>query len=76
VTLADLRLSVSTGRVVDFRVKPYLRDEPEANTAPLIYPGHLADGAISWSKPIRKPNTLALAPSTEEPLVSPRSTPR
>jgi adenine-specific DNA-methyltransferase len=70
-TLAGLGLSVSTGRVVDFRAKPYLRDEPEANTAPLIYPGHFADGAIAWPKAIRKPNALALAPSTEDLLVPP-----
>jgi adenine-specific DNA-methyltransferase len=70
-TLADLGLSVSTGRVVDFRAKPYLRGEPGPETAPLIYPGHFADGGIAWPKPIRKPNALALAPSTEELLVPP-----
>jgi adenine-specific DNA-methyltransferase len=69
--LTDLGLTVSTGRVVDFRAKPYLRDEPEVGTAPLIYPGHFADGAISWPKAIRKPNALALAPYTEDLLVPP-----
>ena len=37
-TLKDLGLTVSTGRVVDFRAKEYLRLMPEKNTVPLIYP--------------------------------------
>ena len=41
-TLADLGIKVSTGPVVDFRLKEHLRDMPEAGTVPLIYPGHLS----------------------------------
>ncbi|MBE9034379.1 transposase [aff. Roholtiella sp. LEGE 12411] len=37
-TLKDLGLTVSTGRVVDFRAKEYLCLMPEENTVPLIYP--------------------------------------
>jgi adenine-specific DNA-methyltransferase len=70
-SLSDLGVTVSTGRVVDFRAKPYLRDEPGADTAPLIYPGHFTNGAVVWPKPIRKPNALALAPYTRDLLVPP-----
>ena len=39
-SLPDLGLSVSTGRVVDFRAKEFLRQQPEHDTAPVIYPCH------------------------------------
>src|SRR5258708_35046630 len=42
-TLADLNLEVSTGRVVDFRARQYLHDQPFSDTAPLIYPGNLRE---------------------------------
>lgn len=58
-TLADLGLKVSTGRVVDFRVRHALRAMPDANTAPLIYPGHLTNGRVNWPIPgYRKPNAI------------------
>ncbi|NOT56570.1 MAG: SAM-dependent methyltransferase, partial [Deltaproteobacteria bacterium] len=37
-SLASLGMTVSTGRVVDFRVKDALRQEPERGTVPLLYP--------------------------------------
>lgn len=58
--LADLGIKVSTGRVVDFRAKEYLRKEPGADTVPLIYPQHFHDGGIQWPIPnFRKHNALA-----------------
>src|SRR5581483_6392942 len=39
-TLTSLGLTVSTGRVVDFRAKDLLRAQPGKNTVPLIYPCH------------------------------------
>lgn len=58
-TLAELRLNVSTGPVVDFRVKDRLRDMPAAGTVPLIYPGHFEDGQIVWPQPdVGKANAL------------------
>ncbi len=74
-TLGDLGLGVSTGRVVDFRAREFLRAEPKGGkTAPLIYPGHFDGGLVRWPKrPSRKPNALALAPDTDDLLV-PRGT--
>jgi adenine-specific DNA-methyltransferase len=57
-TLADLDLEVSTGRVVDFRAKSSLRQDPDLTTGPLIYPTHLQDGAVAWPKASKKPNAL------------------
>jgi adenine-specific DNA-methyltransferase len=58
-TLKDLGLTVSTGRVVDFRAAAYLRREPERGTAPLLYPLHLENGGIVWPRlGARKHNAL------------------
>lgn len=69
-TLADLGLTVSTGRVVDFRTKALLRLQPGPSTVPLIYPCHLRGGVVEWpSSKSRKPNALALGPCAEDLLV-------
>jgi adenine-specific DNA-methyltransferase len=69
-TLADLGLSVSTGRVVDFRAKEHLRAEPGGGTAPLIYPTHFDGGYVAWPKSAgRKPNAIAACPETADLLV-------
>ena len=49
-TLDDLGVSVSTGRVVDFRAAEFLRDSPESGTLPLIYPCHMEGGAVIWPR--------------------------
>ena len=69
--LEDLGLSVSTGRVVDFRATQYLRAAPGPNTAPLIYPTHITPGKfVAWPKsPCRKPNALVVAPGSMDLLV-------
>ena len=69
-TLADLDLTVSTGRVVDFRAKDNLRHDVCAGTVPLIYPGHIRDGRIVWPLPgSKKPNALHRCDDTESLLL-------
>ena len=69
-SLASLGLSVSTGRVVDFRVKDALRREPEKGTVPLVYPCHFNGGTIHWPKlEARKPNALLSNDETRPWLV-------
>ena len=69
-TLSDLGIGVSTGRVVDFRAAPHLRAEPEAGAAPLVYPGHFADGFVRWPNPkSKKPNALLVTAETENLLL-------
>lgn len=66
-SLSDLGLKVSTGPVVDFRLKEQLRDMPEAGTVPLIYPGHLSAGATVWPlRGAKKPNAILRNGTTEK----------
>jgi adenine-specific DNA-methyltransferase len=46
--LADIGLSVSTGRVVEFRSREWLRTDPAPDTVPLIHPAHFNDGWVLW----------------------------
>jgi len=58
-SLASLGVSVSTGRVVDFRLKESLRWKPEKGTVPLVYPCHFNGGTVHWPKfEARKPNAI------------------
>nr|HRJ43869.1 BsuBI/PstI family type II restriction endonuclease [Caldilineaceae bacterium] len=64
-SLAELGIGVSTGRVVDFRAREFLRDVPDDASAPLIYPIHFANGGIQWPKlDSRKPNAIAISDDT------------
>lgn len=58
-SLASLGVTVSTGRVVDFRLKDALRKQPERDTVPLVYPCHFNGGTVHWPKlEARKPNAI------------------
>lgn len=66
-TLADLGIKVSTGPVVDFRVKEHLRDMPEDGAVPLVYPGHLSVNGTMWPVPgLKKPNAILRNAATEK----------
>lgn len=65
--LADLQIQVSTGPVVDFRLREHLRDEAEAGSVPLLYPGHFSGGRMEWPRiGFKKPNGIDLNPETEK----------
>jgi len=65
--LADLGLEVSTGPVVDFRLRQFLRAEPADDTVPLLYPCHFAGNRITWPlSASKKPNALLLHPETRK----------
>jgi adenine-specific DNA-methyltransferase len=58
-SLGSLGVSVSTGRIVDFRVKDALRKDPERGTVPLLYACHFNGGTVHWPKAeSRKPNAI------------------
>jgi len=58
-SLNSLGVTVSTGRVVDFRLKDALRNEPQHGTVPLLYPCHFNGGTVHWPKlDARKPNAI------------------
>jgi len=66
-SIESLNIKVSTGPVVDFRMKDFLRDMPEVNTVPLLYPVHFKEEKISW--PIqgsKKPNAIVRNNETEK----------
>jgi hypothetical protein len=66
-TLADLGIKVSTGPVVDFRLKEHLRDMPEEGTVPLVYPGHLSITGMVWPVlGLKKPNAILRNEATEK----------
>ncbi len=72
-SLNKLGLSVSTGRVVDFRAREHLKQSPQQDTVPLIYPCHFANGFINW--PVesgKKPNAIVLSADTSDLLVEAR----
>lgn len=68
-SLSDLDLSVSTGRVVDFRAAKFLRKNPGPTTVPLIYPTHFCGGFVRWPKDSKKPNAIEVMPGVDDLLV-------
>ena len=70
-TLADLGLTASTGRVVDFRSRECLRHEAEGDALPLVYPANLRDGRVEWPRSIRKAQWFAPACSRDDAMLMP-----
>lgn len=69
-SLVDLGITVSTGKVVDFRTKPNLRQNLEDGAVPLIFPMHFNNCMIEY--PIngkKKPNAIALNDDTNRMMV-------
>lgn len=66
-SLAETGLEVSTGPVVDFRLKNHLRAMPEGGAVPLLYPAHFSGQSIQWPKVgIKKPNAILHNAQTEK----------
>ena len=66
-SLAEIGVNVSTGPVVDFRLREYLRDMPVPGTVPLLYPSHFGINRTDW--PIagaKKPNAIQRNDETEK----------
>ncbi|MFJ7163214.1 Eco57I restriction-modification methylase domain-containing protein [Bacillus safensis] len=57
-SLEELDIQVSTGPVVDFRVKENLREMPEEGTVPLLYPNHFVGTVLEYPKVMKKPNAI------------------
>jgi len=66
-SLADIGVSVSTGPVVDFRLKAHLREMPDPQTVPLLYPCHFAGQSLKWPIPgMKKPNAIVQNAHTQK----------
>ena len=63
-SLKEIGLEVSTGPVVDFRLKKYLRSNSGENTVPLLYASHFVKGKMQWPREMKKPNALVQCPET------------
>ncbi|HBL53436.1 MAG TPA: SAM-dependent methyltransferase [Syntrophaceae bacterium] len=62
--LRSLGITVSTGPVVDFRLKAYLADHPGQHTVPLLYPTHFREAVPRWPQSGKKPNAIRFCPET------------
>jgi adenine-specific DNA-methyltransferase len=68
-SLTEIGVDVSTGPVVDFRVKEFLRNMPEPGAVPLLYPAHFVGQSMMWPKEgMKKPNALMRLAETEKSL--------
>jgi len=60
-------LTVSTGRVVEFRAKTAPPQRLGGRHCTLIYPAHFLEGHVAWPKPgSRKPNAIVASAETAE----------
>ncbi|MDT4761850.1 Eco57I restriction-modification methylase domain-containing protein [Sphaerochaeta sp. PS] len=67
-TLIELGLSISTGPIVDFRMRDLLQAEFRKGTYPLLYPTHFKDFKLNWPKTGKKPNAILEDPSVKKHL--------
>lgn len=66
-SLADIGVNVSTGPVVDFRLRDWLRQMPERGTVPLLYSGHFTATGVEWPiATMKKPNAIHRNAETEK----------
>ena len=65
-TLTDLGLRVSTGPVVDFRLRDHLRADLEPESVPILYPQHFTPDGVVWPTPSggKKPNAIMVNDTT------------
>ena len=69
-SLTDINCQVSTGPVVDFRVKPYLHQELTINRAALIYPAHFDGWTVRHPVTMpKKSNTIDINETTRKQLL-------
>jgi predicted RNA methylase len=66
-SIEDLGLKVSTGPVVDFRLRDHLRLMPDEDSVPLLYPLHLRGSEVTWPiEGAKKANAIARNRETEK----------
>jgi len=69
-SIDEIGITVSTGKVVDFRAIDFLTERPDAETVPLIYPSNFSQGYIAWPNgQNKKPSAIRLTKETENLLV-------
>ncbi|WP_395621379.1 Eco57I restriction-modification methylase domain-containing protein [Dokdonella sp.] len=64
-SLSALGLAVSTGPVVDFRMREHLLKDPGPGSVPLLYPAHFTSARLSWPlRDFKKSNAIQLNDDT------------
>lgn len=67
---SDLLLEVSTGPIVEFRMKHFLKKQPCYQDAPLLYPTHF-NGSFNWpGLDSKRYNSISICPETMRYLYS------
>lgn len=66
--LKDLGVKVSTGPIVDFRMKELLLKDYSNNSVPLIYSVHLKNHHLSWPQSSKKPNAILISEEIKKQL--------
>ena len=66
--LKDLGIKVSTGPIVDFRMKKLLLEDYINNSIPLIYSVHLKNHHLLWPQVSKKPNAILRSEKIEKQL--------
>ncbi len=70
-TLAAIGVEASTGPVVDFRARRWLRTEHRPGSVPLLYPSAVDVNGVSWPGSRSKPIAIEVGKATES-LLTPR----
>lgn len=68
-SLSEIGLNVSTGPVVDFRIKDLLERQPQGDTVPLLYPHHFEEGRFVYPKEHKKPNAIRVSSDSQKWLM-------
>ncbi|MFA6978222.1 MAG: BsuBI/PstI family type II restriction endonuclease [Ignavibacteriaceae bacterium] len=69
--LNDIGVNVSTGKIVDFRIKTHLAENDNYDSAPLYYPFHFSNGKIVWpTNSAKKKEAVYINSRTEGDLIS------
>lgn len=70
-SLADIGVAVSTGPVVDFRLRHQILPMPAVGTVPLLYPQHFSSAGTEWPKPDGKKSNAILRNDVTEKWLYP-----
>lgn len=64
--LKDLNIKVSTGPIVDFRMKNLLSRDYTENSVQLVYSVHLKNYRLSWPQESKKPNAILISEEVQK----------
>lgn len=64
--LSDLGIEVSTGPLVDFRLKNLWDFEGSQESLPFVFVHHIQNGEFSWPKNSKKPSYIKIDPSIKK----------